>query len=320
MEYSVRVNRLTKIFGSLRAVDEVSFEIKKGEIFGFLGPNGSGKSTTIKMLCGILEPTSGEAEVLGFDVGREAEEIKERIGYMSQKFSLYDDLTVAENLDFFGGTYGLSGTRLRERKKYLLELLGLEEYRHRLVGGLSVGYRQRLALASALLHDPELIFLDEPTSGVDQASRRRFWKLLYNLAEEGKTLFITTHYIDESEHCHRLAFIFEGKIIAAGSPQEIKRRKGQVLIYEFITPEVERLLSYAKSSSLCQEVYLYGATVHLVLNDFSLLEEVKKDLKKLGIKIESIEQVSASLEDVFVSLASKALKAKKSGATYPVSG
>lgn len=319
-EYSIKVSKLVKVFGSLRAVDEISFEVKRGEIFGFLGPNGSGKSTTIKMLCGILEPTSGEAEVLGLDVWKEAEKIKERIGYMSQKFSLYDDLTVEENLDFFGGTYGLTSSRLRERKRYLLELLDLEEHLPKMTGELSVGYRQRLALASALLHDPELIFLDEPTSGVDPSSRRRFWSLLYSLAEEGKTLFVTTHYMDESEHCHRLAFIFEGKIIAEGSPREIKQKQGKALIYEFTTPDIERLLSYAKSSSLCQEAYLYGATVHIALKQASLLKEIEKDLNRLGVKVENIEQVVPSLEDAFVSLASEArlsrpfsnLKKKKS--------
>ncbi len=302
-ECTVKVRNLTKIFGSLRAVDGLSFEVKRGEIFGFLGPNGSGKSTTIKMLCGILEPTFGEAEVLGFDIKKEAEKIKEKIGYMSQKFSLYDGLNVEENLDFFGGVYGLKGRELKERKNYLLEILGLRAYGQKLVGELSVGYRQRLALASSLLHDPELIFLDEPTSGVDPAARRSLWQILYNLASQGKTLFVTTHYMDESEHCHRLAFIFQGRIIAQGAPQSIKNYKVKARVYEFITPETERLLSYAQSSSLCREAYLYGNTVHMVLNPLSSLEEVEKDLEKLGIKFESAEEVKPSLEDVFVALA-----------------
>ena len=221
-EYAVEVVNLTKTFDDFTAVDGVSFTIERGEIFGFLGPNGAGKTTTIRMLLGLLMPTSGRAEVLGFDIAREAEEIKKRIGYMSQRFSLYNDLTVSENLDFFGRTYGLSGRRLRERKEYILEMADLKGREHELTGNLAGGWKQRLALGAALTHEPEMLFLDEPTAGVDPISRRAFWDLLYQLAEGGTTIFVTTHYMDEAEHCQKLAFIQYGRIVAQGSPRHIK--------------------------------------------------------------------------------------------------
>ena len=223
-EPNIVVRDLTKKFGSFTAVDRISFEVPKGEIFGFLGPNGAGKSTTIRMLCGILQPTSGEARVGGFSVATESEEIKKIIGYMSQKFTLYNDLTVEENIDFHGGIRRLPSAVLAERKRWVLKMAGLVGRERTLARDLSGGWKQRLALGCAILHQPRIIFLDEPTASVDPASRRDFWDLIYELAGEGTTTFVTSHYMDEVERCHRLAIIYAGTIIALGSPRELKIR------------------------------------------------------------------------------------------------
>jgi ABC-2 type transport system ATP-binding protein len=221
-ENAIMAVKLTKAFGDFVAVDNVTLNIKKGEIFGFVGPNGSGKSTTIRMLCGIIDPTSGSAEVLGYDIAREAEKIKREIGYMSQKFGLYQDLTVRENLEFYAGVYQVGRRVYDERVKRGLAMAGLGDREKELTANLGVGYRQRLALACAVIHDPELIFLDEPTAGVDPVARQQFWKMLYDMAEAGRTSFVTTHYMEEAERCTRLGFIYEGKIIAIGPPDEVK--------------------------------------------------------------------------------------------------
>jgi len=218
--HAIETVELTKRFDSFTAVDRVSFTVRRGEIFGFLGPNGAGKTTTIRMLLGLIIPTAGRASVLGFDIISQVDEIQQRIGYMSQRFSLYDDLTVAENLNFFGGAYSVRGARLAARKEAILEMAGLQEREGELAGNLSGGWRQRLALGCAILHEPEMIFLDEPTAGVDPISRREFWDLLYTLSDEGRTIFVTTHYMDEAEHCHRLAFIQRGRLAAIGSPAD----------------------------------------------------------------------------------------------------
>lgn len=223
MDYAIKVEGLTKVFGVRTAVDNLSFAIKPGQIFGFLGPNGSGKSTTIRMLCGILTPTSGGGRVLNLDL-KDGEKIKQHIGYMSQRFSLYEDLTVQENLRFYGGVYQLSGRRLEDRYQFLLDLAGLRDRQNQLAATLSGGWKQRLALACALLHQPELLFLDEPTAGVDPLSRRIFWELIHRLAREGVTILVTTHYMDEAEQCDVLGFIFQGKLLDFGTPQEIKER------------------------------------------------------------------------------------------------
>jgi ABC-2 type transport system ATP-binding protein len=219
---AIVVSGLRKTFGDFVAVDDVDFRVKRGEIFGFLGPNGSGKTTTIRMLCGVIAPTSGGGTVMGYDVVNEPERVRENIGYMSQKFSLFQDLTVDENLRFYAGIYGLSDEKYRERRAYILKMAGLEGREGELTGNLSVGWKQRLALGCATIHEPKLIFLDEPTSGVDPTARRQFWELLYDLAHQGVTLFVTTHYMDEATHCNRLAFIYRGTIIAEGTPQEVK--------------------------------------------------------------------------------------------------
>jgi len=223
-ELSIDVHELTKKFGSFTAVDRVSFDVRRGEIFGFLGPNGAGKSTTIRMLCGIIRPSSGRATVGGFDVAERPEDVKRIIGYMSQKFTLYGDLTVGENIDFYGGIHRLPSVSKKERKEWILKMAGLEGREGSLTRELSGGWKQRLALGCAILHRPRIVFLDEPTASVDPASRRDFWNLIYDLSEQGTTAFVTSHYLDEVERCHRIAIIYQGKIIAVGTPRELKVR------------------------------------------------------------------------------------------------
>jgi ABC-2 type transport system ATP-binding protein len=223
---AVEAHELTKRFGSFTAVDHVSFQVHPGEIFGFLGPNGAGKSTTIRILCGLLRPTDGSASVAGFDVSTATESIRQNIGYMSQKFSLYDDLRVEENIDFFSGVYSVPPDRRASRKEYVLRMAGLQNRRSSMTGILSGGWKQRLALGCAILHEPPILFLDEPTSGVDPIARRSFWDLIYQLSEQGRTVFVSTHYMDEAEYCHRIALMYAGKIIAMGAPAELKKELG----------------------------------------------------------------------------------------------
>jgi ABC-2 type transport system ATP-binding protein len=233
---AVEIRDLVKRFGDFIAVDHVSLNVGRGEIFGFLGPNGAGKSTTIRILCGLLAPTEGSATVGGYDVATESEAIKRSIGYMSQKFSLYDDLQVEENIDFFSGVYGVANGRRAERKEYVLRMAGLEDRRHSMTHLLAGGWKQRLALGCAILHEPPILFLDEPTSGVDPIARRDFWDLIYQLSEAGRTIFVSTHYMDEAEYCHRLALMYRGKVIALGAPSELKQNLGKRSMEEvFIT-------------------------------------------------------------------------------------
>ena len=301
-EYSVAVEGLTKKFGDFIAVDHISFTIGDGEIFGFLGPNGSGKTTTIRMLLGLLSPTEGGGTVLGYDMIRESEEIRKRIGYMSQQFSLYNDLTVSENLNFYGGTYGVTGERLQERKEYILDMANLKGREREMTKNLSGGWKQRLALGTAIIHEPEMLFLDEPTAGVDPISRRAFWDLLYELSDQGTTIFVTTHYMDEAEHCQSLAFIHLGRIVARGTPQEIKETimKGQVL--EIDCTEPDAALATLREASLFDEVALYGALIHVVGKDLEshkpLIEEL---LKERDVTIRNMDIIAPSLEDVFIS-------------------
>lgn len=226
MNKAVTIDNLVKTFGSFTAVDHVSLEVSKGEIFGFLGPNGAGKSTTIRMLCGLLSPTSGKASVEGFDVATQPEDIRRNIGYMSQKFSLYDDLTVEENIEFFSGIYGVPREKREARKDYVLDMAGIRERRSSLTRELSGGWKQRLALGCAILHEPPILFLDEPTSGVDPIARRSFWDLIYELSGMGHTIFVSTHYMDEAEYCHRLALMYKGKLIALGTPKQLREEAG----------------------------------------------------------------------------------------------
>jgi ABC-2 type transport system ATP-binding protein len=237
--WAVEVENLVKRFGDFTAVDHVSFRVRRGEIFGFLGPNGAGKSTAIRVLCGLLRPTSGLARVGGYDVSKEPETVRQNIGYMSQKFSLYDDLTVEENLDFFGGVYGVPEGRKREREDFVLRMAGLEDRRTTMTRLLAGGWKQRLALGCAILHEPPILFLDEPTSGVDPIARREFWDLIYQLSETGHTVFVTTHYMDEAEYCHRLALMYNGKIVALDTPAALKQAAGKASMEEVFVATIE---------------------------------------------------------------------------------
>lgn len=301
-EYSVVAEELAKTFGDFTAVDHVSFQIRTGEIFGFLGPNGSGKTTTIRMLLGLLSPTEGTGTVLGYDIVKQSEEIRKRIGYMSQQFSLYNDLTVSENLNFYGGTYGVTGQRLRERKQYILEMANLKGREREMTKNLSGGWKQRLALGTAIIHEPEMLFLDEPTAGVDPISRRAFWDLLYELSDQGTTIFVTTHYMDEAEHCQSLAFVHLGRIVARGTPQEIKETimKGQVMEIDCADPDLA--LSTLRDSSLFDEVALYGALIHVVGQDLETHRStIEQLLREQAVEIRSMDIIAPSLEDVFIS-------------------
>jgi ABC-2 type transport system ATP-binding protein len=300
---AVRARGLTKTFGNFVAVDHLDFEIPTGAVWGFLGPNGAGKSTTIRMLCGILSPTEGQGEVLGYDVARDPERIKERIGYMSQRFSLYDDLTVAENLAFYAGVYGLTRNEARERAGGWIARAGLRGRERVLAAALSGGWKQRLALGCAVLHQPRMVFLDEPTSGVDPESRREFWDLIGAFAEEGVTVMVTTHYMDEAEHCDTLAFIFGGRIIAMGAPDEIKRREMSGDLLEIVTPRYAEALDVLASRSDVQEAALFGRAIHVTVPDGRrALLVLREALAARGVAVERIAPVPPSLEDVFVSL------------------
>ncbi len=302
LEYSVRAEALTRRFGDFVAVDHVSFEIRPGEIWGFLGPNGAGKSTTIRMLCGILDPTEGNAEVLGFDVRRQPEEIKARIGYMSQRFSLYPDLTVRENLAFYGGVYGLAGLAFRTQVDKWLERSGLTERRNDPARELSGGFRQRLALGCAVLHRPQMVFLDEPTAGVDPVSRREFWDMIDRFSEEGTTIMVTTHYMDEAEHCGRLAFIYEGRIITQGTPEAIKREQMPGHVLEIRTDRFIQALAAVEAHPQVRDAALHGAAIHATVDRDDMAAVLAAYLRQQGFALESVEPILPSLEDVFVAL------------------
>ncbi|MGB9596536.1 MAG: ATP-binding cassette domain-containing protein [Candidatus Poribacteria bacterium] len=301
-DIAIEVINLTKTFGNFIAVDSINFQVRKGEIFGFLGPNGAGKSTTIRMLCGVLKPTSGTGKVAGLDIKTESEKIKKRIGYMSQKFSLYEDLTVEENIDFFSGIYGLDKEKRKERQKYVLEMAGLAGREKSLVSELSGGWKQRLALGCAIIHSPEILFLDEPTSGVDPISRRNFWDLIYQVADNGSTVLVTTHYMDEAEHCDRLCLIYRGKIIALGTPSELKGLHYGDLLEIECEPLMEGLEALEKLE-IIQDVALFGATLHVSIeNAQKTIPIIENHLNNEGIKITRIDIIDPTLEDVFVSL------------------
>jgi len=300
---AVAVKDLERHFGSFVAVNRVSFEVSKGEIFGFLGPNGAGKSTTIRMLTGILAPSSGSGTVAGFDVRTEAEKIKAHIGYMSQKFSLYEDLTVEENIDFYSGIYRLPPEKKQARKEWVIEMAGLREHRHSRTAILSGGWKQRLALGCAILHEPPIIFLDEPTSGVDPISRRRFWDLIYELAGRGVTVFVTTHYMDEAEYCDRIALIYRGELIALGTPGTLKTELMQEEVLEILSERPQDAMDGIAALAGVKEVALFGRGLHVVAEDGeSVAEGIREHLTKKGFAVERVEKIVPSLEDVFVSL------------------
>lgn len=300
---AVIVKDLERRFGSFVAVNRISFEVSKGEIFGFLGPNGAGKSTTIRMLCGILAPSGGEGTVAGFDIRTEAEKIKAHIGYMSQKFSLYEDLTVEENIDFYSGIYCLTPEKKQERKEWVIEMAGLQEHRHSRTAILAGGWKQRLALGCAILHEPPIIFLDEPTSGVDPISRRRFWDLIYELAGRGVTVFVTTHYMDEAEYCDRIALIYRGELIAMGSPEVLKTELMPEEVLEVLCQRPQDAMGEIEKVPGVKEVALFGKGLHVVAEDGEATAAmVRSLLKERGYEIARVEKIVPSLEDVFVSL------------------
>jgi ABC-2 type transport system ATP-binding protein len=304
--FVVEVEDLVKKFDSFVAVDHIHFQVERGEIFGFLGPNGSGKSTTIRMLCGLLLPTSGKGKVAGFDLMNEPEKIKQAIGYMSQKFSLYDDLTVIENLHFFGGIYGLSGPSQREREGKVIEMIGLQDLQDRITRTLAVGWKQRLGLGCAILHEPSILFLDEPTAGVDPISRRNFWSLIQQMGEKGVTTFVTTHYMDEAEYCGRLALIYQGKIIALGTPSELKLKTLSQGVLEVECDPLVPALDLLKKEPWISESAVFGDGLHVIGKEGVDLErEINVLFQKHGIFLKRMGWIRPSLEDVFVSLIEK---------------
>ena len=300
---AVEIRDLVKRFGDFIAVDHVTLEVCRGEIFGFLGPNGAGKSTTIRMLCGLLLPTSGTASVGGLDVMTQSEAIKHHIGYMSQKFSLYDDLTVEENIDFFSGIYGVAQARRADRKAYVLKMAGIEERRSTLTRLLSGGWKQRLALGCAILHEPPILILDEPTSGVDPIARRTFWDLIYQLSAAGNTIFVSTHYMDEAEYCHRLALMYRGKIIALGTPGELKQSlKGHYLLRLEVSDILGSMKALEKLDGV-SDVAVFGGGLHVTVADVSLATpKIRAALEQAGITITVLEPIEPSMEDVFVAM------------------
>ncbi len=302
-EYAVEIDDLVKTFGKFVAVDHVSLQVKKGEIFGFLGPNGAGKSTTIRMLCGLLTPTTGRASVNGFDVKTQPEEIRRSIGYMSQKFSLYDDLTVEENIDFFTGIYGVPRTQREERKHYVLEMANLTERRGALTRTLSGGWKQRLALGCAILHDPPVLFLDEPTSGVDPIARGAFWGLIHDLSETGHTTFVSTHYMDEAEYCHRLALMYRGKVIALGTPAELKKGLTQHSLMQLDSSEPLETMRALEGVPGVRDVAVFGGGLHVTVDDVQATPaRMRQALAGKGIEVHRLEEIEPSMEDVFVAM------------------
>jgi len=303
---AIEMDGLTKRFGNFTAVDALSLTVPRGTIFGFLGPNGSGKTTCIRMLCGLLQPTAGTARVNGHDIVRDAEAVKRSIGYMNQAFSLYRDLTVDENLSFFGGVYGLRGEHLQRRKETVIALVGLQDYLHRRSGLLSGGWKQRLALAAALIHEPDLVFLDEPTAGIDPVARRELWDLLFDLAGTGKTLFVTTHYMDEAERCNEIAYIYLSRLMVKGTPNELKALPEvspvgtrRVAVSTTSPPGALVLL---KRQPFALDATLVEAEIHLLMPEATEEDVILAALKQGGITDATIRPIEPSLEDVFVTL------------------
>jgi ABC-2 type transport system ATP-binding protein len=302
-DFAVDVKGLTKMFGSFRAVDDISFSVGRGEVFGFLGPNGAGKSTTIRMLCGLLSPTSGSATVAGYDIRSNPDEVKENIGYMSQRFSLYEDLTVEQNINFYGGIYGLEGVRLKERKDWAIAMAGLRGKEKMLAHALSGGWKQRLALGCSILHEPPIIFLDEPTGGVDPVSRRNFWDLIYELSHNGTTVFVTTHYMDEAEHCNTIGFIYNGKLVALGSPTELKHRLDRYTVYEVHCSDPVEAMEILRRQPWTAETSIFGSAFHISVDSNDRAQSIiKQTLAQNKIESTQIEKIIPSLEDVFLHL------------------
>ena len=303
MRIAVDLAQLERRFGAFTAVNRISLSVGEGEIFGFLGPNGAGKSTTIRMLCGILAPSGGQGTVAGYDIRTQSEQIKKSIGYMSQKFSLYEDLTVEENINFFSGIYRIPREQRRARKEWVLGMAGLEGHRSARTGTLSGGWKQRLALGCAILHEPRIIFLDEPTSGVDPVSRRRFWNLIYDLAAKGVTVFVTTHYMDEAEYCDRVGLVYQGMLIALGTPHELKTQFMQETVVEVACARPQDALDVLAHCPAVREAAMFGNELHVVVRDaVTAPAAIRSALDGAGCTVRRVEVITPSLEDVFVSL------------------
>ncbi len=302
-ELSVEVHDLAKRFGDFYAVDRISFAVSRGEIFGFLGPNGAGKSTTIRMLCGLLSPTSGRALVGGFEIPAQAEALRNYIGYMSQKFSLYDDLTVEENVDFFSGIYNVPRGHRHERKDYVLRMAGLMDRKHSITRVLSGGMKQRLALGCAIMHQPPILFLDEPTSGVDPIARRAFWSLIYQLSNTGHTIFVSTHYMDEAEYCNRLALMYRGRIIALGSPSLLKKQVQSYVLINLESSDPLESMKAIEGQDGILDVAVFGGGLHVTVRDQNSAELlIRRTLGERRIDIRRLERIQPSMEDVFVAM------------------
>lgn len=310
--YAVEVEDLEKKFGSFVAVDKISFKVEKGKIYGFLGPNGAGKSTTIRMLCGLLRPTSGKGQIAGFDIYKEPEIIKEHIGYMSQRFSLYEDLTVEENIDFYSGIYKVPEKEKKERKEWVIEMAGLTLHRKDLTKTLSGGWKQRLALGCAILHKPPLLFLDEPTSGVDPINRRKFWNLIYDLSDQGSTVFVTTHYMDEAEYVDNIAFIFKGMLVANGPPEQLKEQFMKDHVLELFCKHPEGAMVAIRSLPEVKEIAFFGRGLHIVTTNVEVTKnKIREILNNDYFGFESLEIIPPTMEDVFVSLMESNQKSRK---------
>ena len=306
MTAAISADRLTKRYGERAVVHELTLSVEPGSIFGFLGPNGSGKSTTIKMLCGLVRPTSGTGTVAGFDIERDDEGVRRSIGYVSQSFSLYEELTVEQNLEFYGRAYGLDAERRSLRKRAVIDLTGLSRYEDTLAGNLSGGWKQRLALASALLHEPRVLFLDEPTAGIDPVARRELWDLLFKLASGGATLFVTTHYMDEAERCSRLGYIFEGDLIALGTLDELRALPGiaspGTIRFRVGTENVMAAFARVRGLAYVHDVTIFGRDLHIVTDGSVDEARLRKDLAPAAGRMDVVERIEPSLEDVFVAL------------------
>jgi ABC-2 type transport system ATP-binding protein len=300
---TVEIRDLVKRFGDFVAVDHVNLDVERGEIFGFLGPNGAGKSTTIRMLCGLLKPTSGSATVGGINVAIQPEAVKQHIGYMSQRFSLYDDLSVEENIDFFSGIYSVPRDHRKWRKEYVLRMAGIEERRATLTRLLPGGLKQRLALGCAILHEPPILFLDEPTSGVDPIARRTFWELIYQLSGAGHTIFVSTHYMDEAEYCHRLALMYRGRVIALGTPAELKQSLASHNLFRLEVSDLVGSMKTLEKVSGLSEIAVFGGGLHVTAADAtSAPQEIRSALQQAGISVPVLEPIQPSMEDVFVAM------------------
>jgi ABC-2 type transport system ATP-binding protein len=305
MENAIEIQNLTKKFDEFVAVNDVTFDVKKGDVFGFLGPNGSGKTTVIRMLMGLISPTSGTGKVLGYDIAKENEKIREHIGYMSQKFSLYEELTVEENLDFYAGVYCIPKNKIQQKKKEILQMADLVGKENMITSNLSGGWKQRLALGCSIIHEPEILLLDEPTGGVDPIARRQFWDIIYNLSQKGVTILVTTHYMDEAEHCNSIGFLYYGNVLCLDTPKNMKERVIDGDIVEIKVDNTLKSIDILLTKDKIKDASVYGAGIHVLIEQSLPLSEIENYLKDNNVEVYSIKKVKPSLEDVFVFLVDK---------------